>query len=156
MESERDYEDNRVEEHEHESVVECSTDDHESCSPGTCAVVGSEQKECSCPSGFASKSRKCADIDECEHGSHRCSHSCHNTQGSYTCSCPHGLKLSEDEQTCDDFDECSHDDEVCGKLECRNTYGSYKCICRDGEEIDEHGECRKPNLCDTNNGGCSQ
>lgn len=153
VEGEKDYEDNRVD--ENEPIVECSTDDHELCSPGSCVVDGSD-KACSCPSGFAGKSRKCVDIDECEHNSHQCSHSCHNTEGAYTCSCPKGLRLSDDEQTCDDFDECSHDDEVCGSRECRNTYGSYKCICQDGAEIDEHGECRQPNLCERNNGGCSQ
>lgn len=151
MEVERDdYDNNEV-----ESIVECSTDDHENCSPGSC-IVNRMEKECSCPSGFAQKSRKCVDFDECEHGTHQCSHSCHNTEGSFRCSCPNGLKLSDDAKTCDDFDECSYDDEVCGTLECHNTYGSYKCICRDGNEIDEHGNCRRPNLCERNNGGCSQ
>lgn len=152
VEEEKDYDDNEAE--EHVPIVECSSEDHEVCSPGNCVVVGSE-KECSCPSGFAAKSRNCVDINECEYGSHQCSHSCHNTEGSYSCSCPHGLRLSEDEQTCDDFDECSQDD-ICGSMECRNTYGSYKCICQDGEEIDEHGRCRAVNLCENNNGGCSQ
>lgn len=150
---EKDYEDNEVEE-ESESIVECSSDDHENCSPGICVVVGTG-KECSCPSGFERKSKQCVDVDECEHGLHQCSHSCHNTVGSFKCSCPHGLRLSEDEKMCDDFDECTSDEDICGSLECRNTYGSYKCICRDGEEIDEHGKCRKPNLCE-HNGGCSQ
>lgn len=138
-----------------DSIVECSSDDHEHCSPGNCLVVGSE-KECTCPTGFALKSRKCVDIDECEHGSHQCSHSCHNSEGSYKCSCPRGLKLSDDEKTCDDLDECSEDEEICGNLECRNTYGSYKCICPSGKELDEHGRCQTPNLCIHNNGGCSQ
>lgn len=149
----RDYEDNEVE--EPESVVECSSDDHENCSPGNCVVHGNE-KECQCPTGFAQKSRKCVDLDECEYGSHQCSHSCHNTEGSYKCSCPHGLRLSDDEKMCDDFDECSLDDDICGAMECRNTYGSYKCICQDGTEIDEHGKCRVTNLCEDSNGGCSQ
>lgn len=150
---EEDYGDNEVD--EAETIVECSSDDHEHCSPGNCLIVGKE-KECSCPSGFIQRARKCVDFDECEHGSHQCSHSCHNTEGSFKCSCPVGLRLSDDEQTCDDFDECSHDEEICGTLECRNTYGSYKCICQDGKEMDEHGKCRSSNLCEHNNGGCSQ
>ncbi|CRK94788.1 CLUMA_CG008282, isoform A [Clunio marinus] len=141
-------------EEEFESIVECSSTHHEHCSPGNCVVVGDELA-CSCPSGYATKSKSCVDIDECEYGSHQCSHSCHNTEGSYRCSCPNGLTLSDDEKTCDDLDECSHDDDICGSLECRNTYGSYKCICQEGEEIDEHGECRAVNLCYRNNGECS-
>lgn len=158
MEQDKDYEDNDLNEHDSESeaIVECSSDDHEHCSPGNCVVLGSSEKECTCPSGFVNKSKKCEDLDECEHGSHQCSHSCHNTEGSFRCSCPSGLRLSEDEQTCDDVDECSHDEEICDSLECRNTYGSYKCICGDGKEIDEHGKCHTPNLCVHNNGGCSQ
>jgi hypothetical protein len=153
-EEKEDYEDNEVEV-DNESIVECSSSDHEHCSPGSCVVIGNE-KDCSCPSGFVRKSKKCVDVDECEDGSHRCSHSCHNTEGSYRCSCPHGLRLSSDEQTCDDFDECSHEEEICGALECRNTYGSYKCLCQDGKEVDEHGNCQSSNLCEHNNGGCSQ
>jgi fibrillin 1 len=152
--SDEDSGDNEVEEPE-ESIVECSPDDHEHCSPGNCVVEGRD-KACSCPSGFVQKAKKCVDYDECEHGDHQCSHSCHNTAGGYRCSCPYGLKLSDDEQTCDDFDECSQDEDICGSLECRNTYGSYKCVCPEGHEIDENGKCRKPNLCDNNNGGCSQ
>lgn len=150
-----DEEDNDYDDKEAESIVECSFDDHELCSPGNCLIVGSE-KECSCPSGFVVKSKGCVDLNECEHGTHQCSHSCHNTEGSYRCSCPNGLRLSEDEQTCDDFDECSHNEGICGSLECRNTYGSYKCICGDGKEMDEEGKCHSPNLCHNNNGGCSQ
>lgn len=149
-----DYDDNEVE--KSVSIVECSLHDHDKCSPGNCVIDGNNEKECSCPGGFARKSMSCVDLDECEHGTHQCSHSCHNSVGSYHCSCPHGLRLSADDKTCDDFDECSQDNEICGNLECRNTYGSYKCICPDGKEIDEHGKCHTPNLCDNDNGGCSQ
>lgn len=36
----------------------------------------------------------CPDIDECATGSHQCSHTCQNTVGSYTCTCPTGYTLS--------------------------------------------------------------
>lgn len=138
------------------TIVECSTDDHDRCSPGSCFISNNDEKECSCPSGYVNKSNRCVDIDECAYNSHRCSHSCHNTEGAYTCSCPQGLHLSEDDLTCDDFDECQNE-HICGEtLECLNTYGSYKCICSDGKELDDYGKCQQPDLCRENNGGCSQ
>ena len=41
-----------------------------------------------------------SDVDECSNGAHVCSHNCHNTEGSYTCSCPSGYNLLEDNITC--------------------------------------------------------
>ncbi|XP_063692674.1 uncharacterized protein LOC134824640 isoform X3 [Bolinopsis microptera] len=38
------------------------------------------------------------DVNECLQG--MCSHDCHNTQGSYYCSCPTGMDLSDDGHTC--------------------------------------------------------
>ena len=40
------------------------------------------------------------DINECA-GSHGCSHGCTNTIGSFLCTCPDGLFLSDDERTCE-------------------------------------------------------
>ena len=41
------------------------------------------------------------DIDECTEGTDRCSQNCHNTVGSYTCSCNTGYRLNADGVTCD-------------------------------------------------------
>ena len=41
------------------------------------------------------------DIDECSLGTDRCSQSCTNTIGSYTCSCNTGYTLNSDGYTCD-------------------------------------------------------
>ncbi|KAL5271769.1 hypothetical protein ACHWQZ_G000085 [Mnemiopsis leidyi] len=38
------------------------------------------------------------DVNECLQG--LCSHDCHNTQGSYYCSCPAGMDLDDDGHTC--------------------------------------------------------
>lgn len=149
-------------------IVECTIHDHEECSPGSCIVINHNnknnnkgKKQCQCPSGFMSHFDKCIDVDECiksddDDDLHQCSHDCHNTFGSFYCSCPNGLILSDDRETCVDFDECSHDTNICGDLTCRNSYGSFKCLCENGEDADEKGKCQTQSLCDINNGGCSQ
>ena len=40
------------------------------------------------------------DINECT-GTHGCSHGCTNTIGSFLCTCPDGLFLSDDGQNCE-------------------------------------------------------
>ena len=40
------------------------------------------------------------DIDECLESSHKCDHNCHNTIGSYTCSCKPGYKLEQNKLSC--------------------------------------------------------
>ena len=37
--------------------------------------------------------RTCVDIDECQTDQHNCPHYCHNTNGSYTCSCAPGYEM---------------------------------------------------------------
>ena len=40
------------------------------------------------------------DVDECSKGSHNCDQICTNTDGSFTCSCEPGFKLSTDRKSC--------------------------------------------------------
>ena len=44
---------------------------------------------------------KCNDIDECREGTDQCAQNCHNTVGSYTCSCQTGYRLNPDGRRCD-------------------------------------------------------
>ena len=44
---------------------------------------------------------KHTDINECAEGTHECEHNCHNTIGSYTCSCRTGYSLNADGRACD-------------------------------------------------------
>lgn len=156
--------DNNEMDNEVTPIVECTIHDHDRCSPGNCVVFtihgsNKESKRCECPTGFTSNNDECIDIDECISDEHQCSHKCHNTDGSYSCSCTHGFTLSDDRKTCIDFDECSHDDRICGDHVCQNTYGSFKCLCENGlDEPDENGKChsQEKTLCDDDNGGCSQ
>ena len=41
------------------------------------------------------------DIDECAEGTDRCAQNCHNTIGSYTCSCNAGYRLNVNGYDCD-------------------------------------------------------
>ena len=47
------------------------------------------------------------DINECRRGTHKCSHKCKNTAGSYRCKCPIALKLGNDQKTCGEKDAYS-------------------------------------------------
>ena len=40
------------------------------------------------------------DLDECTMGVHSCEQSCHNTPGSYSCSCEGGFQLRADKRHC--------------------------------------------------------
>ena len=40
------------------------------------------------------------DVNECQRGLHGCDGLCRDTDGSYECSCPHGLKLDADQHSC--------------------------------------------------------
>ncbi|XP_063692672.1 collagen and calcium-binding EGF domain-containing protein 1-like isoform X2 [Bolinopsis microptera] len=53
--------------------------------------------ECLCKQGWMGTLCD-EDVNECLQG--MCSHDCHNTQGSYYCSCPTGMDLSDDGHTC--------------------------------------------------------
>ena len=41
------------------------------------------------------------DVNECVLGTDSCAHNCHNTVGSYRCSCNTGYTLNRDRYTCD-------------------------------------------------------
>ena len=42
-----------------------------------------------------------SDIDECLSNNGGCHHNCHNSDGSYTCSCNNGYELNSDGHTCE-------------------------------------------------------
>ena len=105
------------------------------------------------------------DIDECSEGTDRCSQNCHNTVGSYTCSCSTGYRLNADGVTCDgkyniimqnsnssfavlifnfalhtflDIDECAEGTDRCAQ-NCHNNVGSYYCSCNSGYRLNING-----------------
>ncbi|KAK1804810.1 hypothetical protein P4O66_003652 [Electrophorus voltai] len=98
------------------------------------ATIAKGERSNQCPSGFLldPAGPYCADENECEEGN-PCSHTCHNSVGTYYCSCPRGLTISADGRTCQDIDECSLDGHLCHDgQDCENTIGSYRCVMRCG------------------------
>lgn len=78
------------------------------------------------------------DINECAEGLDQCAQNCHNTDGSYTCSCNTGYTLDANGRSCSDVDECAANTDGCAQ-NCRNTIGSYICSCNAGYRLNADG-----------------
>ncbi|XP_069039515.1 hemicentin-1 isoform X2 [Lepisosteus oculatus] len=106
-----------------------------------------------CPEGFVLDSDSfCADEDECA-AQTPCSHSCHNTMGAYSCSCPPGFSISPDASTCQDVDECQESSVSPCQHRCLNTLGSFRCACRPGYQLSGQ-RCLDINECVMSSGVC--
>ncbi len=66
-----------------------------------------------------------SDINECSVSNGQCDHTCHNTNGSYHCTCNEGYLLLEDMRGC--TGRCGHDVCGCGHDVCG--YGHDECGC---------------------------
>ncbi|XP_004768021.1 hemicentin-1 isoform X1 [Mustela putorius furo] len=122
------------------------------------ASISKGDRSNQCPSGFAldSVGPFCADEDECAAGS-PCSQICHNTVGTYYCSCLKGLTIAADGRTCQDVDECALGGHIChAGQDCDNTIGSYRCVVRcgigfrrtsDGLSCQDINECQESSPC---------
>ncbi|XP_027579260.2 hemicentin-1 [Pipra filicauda] len=122
------------------------------------ASIAKGDRSNQCPAGFGlySSGPYCSDEDECAVGN-PCSHTCHNTVGSYYCSCPKGLTISADGRTCQDIDECALGGHSCHPgQECENVMGSFHCVVRcgsgfrrtaDGFGCQDVNECQESNSC---------
>ncbi|CAL8331420.1 unnamed protein product [Arctogadus glacialis] len=97
---------------------------------------------CICMYGFIGNGRTfCQDKDECQIGAGKiCGPraTCHNTVGSYTCTCMGGFRPSNhrtsftpnDGTYCQDIDECGRHPAVCGEgARCVNLEGDFECRC---------------------------
>ncbi|XP_041643795.1 sushi domain-containing protein 1 isoform X2 [Cheilinus undulatus] len=104
-------------------------------------------KVCNCKYGFVGNGRTiCLDKDECQIGAQKiCGHhtNCHNTYGSYFCTCLSGYHPSNnmdvfipnDGTHCQDTDECMITG-LCGDGGlCRNLEGSFECSCQLGYQV---------------------
>ncbi|XP_013769566.1 sushi domain-containing protein 1 isoform X2 [Pundamilia nyererei] len=104
-------------------------------------------KVCNCKYGFVGNGRTfCQDKDECQIGSSKiCGQhtTCHNTFGSYYCTCLAGYSPSNnmavfipnDGTHCQDIDECGITGQCGEGAQCRNLEGSFDCSCQVGYKI---------------------
>ncbi|XP_037115715.1 sushi domain-containing protein 1 isoform X4 [Syngnathus acus] len=104
-------------------------------------------KVCNCKYGFVGNGRSfCQDKDECQIGATKiCGQhtKCHNTYGSYYCTCVAGYMASNnmpvfipnDGTHCRDIDECNVVG-ICGEGgQCWNLDGSFDCSCQLGYQV---------------------
>ncbi|KAF7199635.1 transcript variant X2 [Nothobranchius furzeri] len=109
-------------------------------------------KVCNCKYGFVGNGRTfCQDKDECQIGANKICGlhtTCHNTYGSYYCTCLSGYSPSNsmnvfipnDGTHCQDVNECMITG-LCGEGgQCRNTEGSFDCSCQLGYRIHNGAE----------------
>ncbi|XP_051951134.1 sushi domain-containing protein 1 isoform X8 [Xyrauchen texanus] len=116
---------------------------------------GSGGKVCNCIYGFVGNGRTyCEDKDECQLGNICGDHTrCHNTYGSYYCTCLKGYTPSNHMATfipndgtyCHDIDECNVQG-ICGEgALCQNTDGDFTCSCQMGYTVHNGSEPFNPN-----------
>jgi len=70
----------------------------------------------------------CINQNECYSDNGGCQHVCQDLEGSYTCSCFNGYRLSADQRTCIDINECIELIPCRQGESCINTLGGYTCL----------------------------
>ncbi|XP_061891515.1 growth arrest-specific protein 6 [Entelurus aequoreus] len=116
-----------------QDLITCVHNIPDQCSPSPCnsrGTVRCEDKKgafhCHCFTGWTGAQCE-KDVDECSKRNGGCDHECHNTVGSYHCSCRQGYMLVG-RHMCNDLDECEGLN-VCGSARCENNEGGHECLC---------------------------
>ncbi|KAH9523872.1 hypothetical protein Btru_047284, partial [Bulinus truncatus] len=115
---------------------------------------------CNCKDGLSRNSvGLCEDIDECKLGTHKCQHTCMNTEGSYNCRCFYGFTLSDNRL------DCVQDKPVCvGLISINCSQGctlddvtnAAKCFCYAGYELQSDNKtCSDIDECNSTSASCS-
>ncbi|GFU12555.1 sushi, von Willebrand factor type A, EGF and pentraxin domain-containing protein 1 [Nephila pilipes] len=112
----------------------------QSCDPNPCAyqqtcTTSDSQSYCRCDVGYEGKFCE-YDLNECLINNGGCSHFCIDTQGSYKCECPEGMRLSSDGLQCQDIGFCKVGKKIfldgekwisdCHNCECQQ--GNVQCL----------------------------
>ena len=131
--------------------------DDRSC-PDNQKCISPTTNECECREGFSPGENAdfCNDIDECLPGrmaGYICddSSTCHNSEGSYTCTCNSGF--FGDGKTCKEG-SCTND--ICPSNEQCVSPRTSDCRCKDGFERNATFLCDDINECSNNNNTCDQ
>nr|XP_055037183.1 adhesion G protein-coupled receptor E1 [Misgurnus anguillicaudatus] len=151
----------------------CETDicytDKSICGEGSCKN-SKDGHECECKPGFTNyghKQMKCTDRNECEDYSGLCGINarCHNTPGSYYCTCAPGFRLRSGQTNFTDpstdsceTDICYTDKSICGEGSCKNSKDGHECECKPGftnyghkqMKCTDRNECEVSDLCGMN------
>ncbi|XP_073713042.1 adhesion G protein-coupled receptor E5 isoform X1 [Misgurnus anguillicaudatus] len=154
------------------STDSCETDicytDKSICGEGSCKN-GKDGHECECKSGFTNhghKQMKCTDKNECEvSGLCGINARCHNTPGSYYCTCAPGFRLRSGQTNFTDpstdsceIDICYNNTTICGEGLCKNSKDGHECECKPGftnyghkqMKCTDRNECEVSDLCGMN------
>ncbi|KAG9262834.1 CD97 antigen-like [Astyanax mexicanus] len=108
-----------------------------------------------CKLGHRAVKGSCVDDDECvvnPCGEHSL---CHNTDGSYYCSCQQGFHTRSGAQNftatkdqCKDINECTTSSPCSENSYCLNTLGSFTCTCLPGFQKQSGSKCTDIDECD--------
>ena len=132
-----------------ENIIECMAPNkcNEHACDDTCdETVGSYTY--TCLNDWTGDGESCADVNECDYGSNKCSvdGTCTHTDGSYTCAC--NDVFNGDGFECPDIHECDND--PCGFNIVRiNTHGAFECECVIDCESDAMIGCSDIDACAT-------
>ena len=151
------------------NIDECAENDHDcdwenaKCTDLTPTADSPAVYECGCQDGWTYFKdfimlgagniefiNECRNINECQLGTDDCDHKCTDNDGSYTCDCRSGYRLTNDGKTCEDIDECATENGGCAHTCVNHTDGSYECQCDDGFTLDGNGHtCTDINECES-------
>ena len=118
-------------------IDECSASNLNNCNQNAKCTNTNGGFTCTCESGYRGDGVTCAEINECNEGSHNCHHAaeCSNTAGSFTCACNDGFRGNG--VSCNDINECAAGTDNCdANAKCSNTIGSFTCACNNGYQGD--------------------
>ncbi|XP_026874657.2 adhesion G protein-coupled receptor E5 isoform X2 [Electrophorus electricus] len=132
---------------------------------GLLLVVSLVQAEPHCHMGYQKNGTQCTDEDECQNEDGLCGNysKCHNTKGSYYCTCHQGFTSRTPNFTavsgqCNDSDECEIAPSVCEHGICSNTPGTFTCSCPQGfrNQGNSSAPCIDIDECDSEEHVCGE